>query len=147
MSNGSFHITVKAGERIYVNGAVMRFNCKVTVEFMNDVTFLLENHVMLPEQATSPLRQLYFAAQTILMEPSMADAACRVFRDTHALIRGGNHDEALSARLQTAHDLVMDNRVFEALKLIRALFAAEHAAPMPVRLAAPTIPANIEATL
>ncbi len=147
MSGASFHITVKAGERIYVNGAVMRFNCKVTVEFMNDVTFLLESHVMLPEQATSPLRQLYFAAQTILMEPSMADAACRVFRDTHALIRAGNHDEALSAQLQTAHDLVIDNRVFEALKLIRALFAAEHAALTPIRPVAPTIPANIEATL
>ena len=42
---------------------------KVSLEFLNDVTFLLESHVIQVEDTTTPLRQLYFIAQTMLMEP------------------------------------------------------------------------------
>ena len=65
----TLRISLKSGERIFVNGAVLRVDRKVAVEFLNDVTFLLENHVLQPEQATTPLRQLYFIAQMALINP------------------------------------------------------------------------------
>ena len=40
------NITLRAGERIYINGAVLRVDRKATLELMNDATFLLETHVM-----------------------------------------------------------------------------------------------------
>ena len=64
------HITLRAGERLFLNGAVIKADRKVCLELMNDATFLLEAHVMQPDKATSPLRQLYFIVQTMLMSPA-----------------------------------------------------------------------------
>lgn len=65
----TLRISLKSGEKIFINGAVLRVDRKVALEFLNDVTFLLENHVLQPDQATTPLRQLYFIAQMILINP------------------------------------------------------------------------------
>ena len=56
---GKLRISLKANEKIYINGAVVKVDRKTSIEFLNDVQFLLENHVMLPENASTPLRQLY----------------------------------------------------------------------------------------
>ncbi len=66
------NITLRAGERIYINGAVLRVDRKATLELMNDATFLLETHVMKAEDATTPLRQIYFVVQVMLMDPTSA---------------------------------------------------------------------------
>ena len=66
------NITLRAGERIYINGAVLRVDRKATLELMNDATFLLETHVMQAEEATTPLRQIYFVVQVMLMDPASA---------------------------------------------------------------------------
>ena len=71
----AMHISLRPGEKLYVNGAVLRVDRKVSVEFLNDVTFLLENHVILPEEANTPLRQLYFVVQTMLIEPARLPSA------------------------------------------------------------------------
>lgn len=65
-----FCINLKSGERIFINGAVLRVDRKVSIEFLNDVTFLLEAHVMQPEETTTPFRQLYFMIQTMVIDPS-----------------------------------------------------------------------------
>jgi flagellar protein FlbT len=70
MSSG-LKITLRAGERIFVNGGVLRVDRKVSIELLNDVIFLLEQHVMKPEETTTPLRQLYFMIQMMLMDPAL----------------------------------------------------------------------------
>ena len=40
------NITLRAGERFFINGAVIRIDRKASIELLNEVTFLLENHVM-----------------------------------------------------------------------------------------------------
>jgi len=74
------NITLRAGERLYINGAVIRVDRKATIELLNDVTFLLENHVMQADQANTPLRQIYFAVQVMLMDPSATTAATTLSR-------------------------------------------------------------------
>ena len=49
-------ISLKPNEKIYINGAVVKVDRKVSIEFLNDVQFLLENHVLQAEQASTPLR-------------------------------------------------------------------------------------------
>ena len=71
----TLRISLKPNEKIYINGAVVKVDRKVAIEFLNDVQFLMENHVLQPEQATTPLRQLYFIVQVILMTPGSADEA------------------------------------------------------------------------
>ncbi len=70
-------ISLKPNEKIYVNGAVIRTDRKVTLEFLNDVQFLLENHVLQPEDASTPLRQLYFIVQVMLMSSGRCGARAR----------------------------------------------------------------------
>ena len=79
-----FSISLKSGERIYINGAVVRVDRKVSIEFLNDVAFLLEAHVMQPDQTTTPFRQLYFIVQTMLMDPADTAAARQLFDSVHA---------------------------------------------------------------
>ena len=69
------NISLRRGERIFINGAVIRVDRKVCLELLNDATFLLEHHIIQPEEASSPLKKLYLAIQTILMAPSEGNTA------------------------------------------------------------------------
>ena len=126
-------ISLKAGERIYINGAVVRVDRKVTLELLNDVTFLLEGHVMQPEETTTPLRQLYFVLQSILIDPRNAEATRPLFWELHASTARSFDNEAIAGGLETVAELVRANRIFEALRATRGLFAleAEILAPPP----------------
>ncbi len=118
-------ISLRAGERIYVNGAVLRVDRKVTLELLNNVTFLLENHVLQPEQANTPLRQLYFTVQMMLIEPTKAAAAKSIFEELYTLLQSAFSDEAVLAGLDRVHRLVSAGRAFDALKTLRVLFSIE----------------------
>src|SRR5271165_5796995 len=69
------NITLRAGERLFINGAVIRIDRKATIELLNDVTFLIENHVMQAKDATTLTRQIYFAVQVMLIDPSATATA------------------------------------------------------------------------
>ncbi len=118
-------ISLKPGERIFLNGAVIRVDRKVTIELMNDVSFLLESHVLQVEDTTTPLRQLYFVVQTMLIEPTKAAQARRVFRDQLAGLMVTFSDESMVAALAQIGSLVDAERLFEALRVIRRLFLVE----------------------
>ncbi|MYZ46961.1 flagellar biosynthesis repressor FlbT [Propylenella binzhouense] len=120
-------ISLRPGEKIYVNGAVLRVDRKVSLELLNDVTFLLESHVLQPEQATTPLRQLYFVVQTILMEPGEALAARDMFRTLHGVLVGTFERQDVLAGLAAVERQVGAGRPFDALKSLRALFPIEDA--------------------
>jgi flagellar protein FlbT len=119
------HISLRAGERIYVNGAVLRVDRKVTMELLNDVAFLLENHVLHAEQATTPLRQIYFIVQTMLIEPPKAAEARQMFEQLYALLCTSFENAAVLAGLERVHECVSAGKLFEALKTIRVLFPIE----------------------
>jgi flagellar protein FlbT len=118
-------LTLRAGERIYINGAVVRVDRKVTLELLNEVTFLLESHVLQPEQTTTPLRQLYFALQTMLMEPAKVTENRRVFEGMYVSTYNSFANETVLDGLKSVAVLVGDNRLFEALRTIRMLFPIE----------------------
>jgi flagellar biosynthesis repressor protein FlbT len=118
-------ISLKPGERLFLNGAVIRVDRKVTVELMNDVQFLLEAHVLQAEHASTPLRQLYFMLQVMLMNPSGAPEAHRLFRQSLPLLLASFVNERILAGLKQVDRLVAESHVFEALKLIRSLYPLE----------------------
>jgi flagellar protein FlbT len=118
-------ISLKPHEKIYVNGAVIRVDRKVTFEFLNDVQFLLENHVLQPEDASTPLRQLYFIVQVMLMNPDGAGQAREMFRRSLQLLLNTFGNEEIRSALKDIDRLVGEDHVFEALKAIRALYKRE----------------------
>lgn len=118
-------ITLKANEKIYVNGAVIRTDRKVSLEFLNDVQFLLEGHVLQPEDATTPLRQLYFIIQIILMNPEGAADAREMLRRSLPLLLACFSDDQILSSLKHVDQLVAEGHVYEALKALRGLYALE----------------------
>jgi flagellar biosynthesis repressor protein FlbT len=119
------NISLRRGEKLYLNGAVIRADRKVCIELLNDVTFLLENHVMQAKDATSPLRQLYFVVQLMLMSPNDTTAALDMCRSMLASLNTAFPDPRILNGLAVAAKHVDDKRMFDALKTIRTLFPFE----------------------
>jgi len=142
--SSTLKITLRANEKLYINGAVIRADRKVSLEFLNDVQFLLEAHVLQPEQASTPLRQLYFIVQIMLMNPEGTENARRLFRDMLPALLETYSDAHILATLKHVDQLVAEDRPYEALKAIRGLYSVEariinprdEAAEMPLALVA-----------
>jgi flagellar biosynthesis repressor protein FlbT len=137
---GAIRISLRAGEKIFVNGAVLRVDRKVSLEFLNDVTFLLENHVLQPEDTTTPLKQLYFAGQIMLMNPAVTDEARPVFKNMLSMLLATFENGEILKQLKIIDELVCRDRVFEALKVIRALYPLEESILRDEESEAGTVP-------
>jgi len=118
-------ISLKANEKIYINGAVIKADRKVTIELLNETQFLLESHVIQPEQASTPLRQLYFILQVMLMNPGNADEARAMFRQSLPLLLQSFRNEHILSSLKYVDQLVSESHVYDALKTIRGLYSLE----------------------
>jgi flagellar biosynthesis repressor protein FlbT len=125
MTTSTLRITLRAGERIFVNGAVLKADRKVQLEFLNDVTFLLESHVMQEAQATTPLRQLYFIVQMMLIDPAGAETAREVFERTCPMLLAAFKNVEVRSGLHDIMDMIGRERPFDALKRLRGLFHVE----------------------
>jgi flagellar biosynthesis repressor protein FlbT len=121
------NITLRAGERFFINGAVIRIDRKATIELLNDVTFLLETHVMQAEAATTLTRQIYFAAQIMLMDPTAAATATALSDSLIGTALGAYRTPELIAGLRGVAQSLAKGRNFEALKALRSLFPLEDA--------------------
>lgn len=113
---------LKPGERIFINGAVLTTSSKVTLSLLNDAQFLLESHVLQVAEATTPMRQLYFVIQALLINPAEAPKAISAFHDLHALLLATYSDEEVKEALVEVRRLVEEGRMFEALKIVRNMF-------------------------
>ncbi|MDX8477632.1 flagellar biosynthesis repressor FlbT [Mesorhizobium sp. VK24D] len=121
-------ISLKPNEKIYINGAVIRVDRKVTIELMNDVQFLLEGHVMQAEQASTPLRQLYFIVQIMLINPLGASEARDMFRRSLPMLIASFDNPEICNGLKQIDRMVGEDHIYEALKAIRALYPLERQA-------------------
>src|SRR5271166_2693842 len=119
------NITLRAGERLFINGAVIRIDRKATIELLNDVTFLLENHVMQAKDATTLTRQIYFAVQIMLMDPTASATATPLASSLIETALGAYRTPELISGLRGVAQSLARGRNFEAMKALRALFALE----------------------
>jgi flagellar biosynthesis repressor protein FlbT len=135
----ALQIGLRAGERIYINGAVLRVDRKVRLELLNDATFLIGSHVMQLEEATTPMRQLYFLVQSLMMDPGVTASLRPTIEAMIAAAIKVADDAARVSTLIEIGRLVDEGSTFEALKAVRALVAegnraaATSAAVQPAR--------------
>ncbi|MHC5307647.1 flagellar biosynthesis repressor FlbT [Bartonella sp. LJL80] len=127
MTKKTMHLTLRPNEKIFLNGAVLRADRKVTLELLNDATFLLEAHVLQAEDTNTPLKQLYFAAQIMLIDPAAADQALHVFVELLGKLLRTFTDPDILEGLRECIYLTEQERIFEVLKVIRGLFDREAA--------------------
>lgn len=121
----SLRIFLRPGEKVFLNGAVLRADRKVSLEVLNDVSFLLESHVLQAHETTTPLRQLYFVVQAILISPADAADARNLYRQTHDLLAKTVTSAPMRLGLAAIDACMSDERTFEALKIIRQLYPIE----------------------
>lgn len=124
--SGTLKIYLKPRERIFINGAVIRADRKVALEFMNDVSFLLESHVIQEEEVTTPLRQLYFIVQSMLMEPQTHQTARSLYGNAYRRSLSTFRNRDILEGLVAVNLSVEANRTYDALKKLRCLFPLEH---------------------
>jgi len=122
---GNLKIHLKSNERIFVNGGLLKVDRKVAIEFLNDVVFLLEGHIIQQEQATSPLKQLYFIVQSMLMDPKAHALARQFYDQSHKMLISTFKNQDVLEGLVAAKQMIERDRPFDALKKIRALFPIE----------------------
>lgn len=126
------NLSLRRGEKLYLNGAVIRVDRKVSLELLNDATFLLEQHVMQPEEATTPLKRLYFVIQTMLISPTDIDAPLAMCRHMLSAFKETSHDFAILEGLTRVAREIEKGKNFEALRIVRGLFNAENDASLKV---------------
>ena len=125
------NITLRAGERLFINGAVIRTDRKATIELLNDATFLLETHVMQASDANTPLRQIYFVIQVMLMDPPSAKATSELALSLIEKALTAFESPEVKSGLRSVVDLIGRSRLFEAMKTIRSLYPLEHKEMLP----------------
>lgn len=123
----SMNLSLRPNEKIYINGAILKFDRKVCMELLNDANFLLESHIIQAEETTTPLRQLYFVVQTMLIDPKNASITRVMFERMLMSTAGIFEDEDVMRGLREVDLLVAEDRLFEALKRLRALYPTEFA--------------------
>ncbi|GJE11680.1 flagellar biosynthesis repressor FlbT [Methylobacterium longum] len=121
----SINLSLRGHERIFINGAVLRVDRKVTIELLNDATFLLEAHVLQAEQATTPIRQLYFIAQAMLIDPGSAGQVRVAYHEVDRAIVAQGADQDVASALATARSFLDAGRPFEVLRILRSLFQSD----------------------
>lgn len=118
-------IHLKKGEKLYLNGAVLQVDNKCSVQLLNNATFLLENHVMQPEAASTPFEQLYFVIQTILMDPENEASTRQMYWHLSDCLRVVLESPDLINGLNSVDELIKIQKYFDALKKVRGLFTIE----------------------
>ncbi|PVX30259.1 flagellar biosynthesis repressor FlbT [Sphingomonas pokkalii] len=126
-------ITLRDGEKAIVNGAVLRAVGRTQIAVENQVSILRGREVMRPEEATTPARQLYFAAMLAYIDPEGRDAHQNaVVQLIGVLIAAINTPEGRDICIRFAHDIAQGD-YYKALNIARELIAIEDA----LRSAAP----------
>ncbi len=118
-------IHLKKGEKVYVNGAVIRAGHRCSLEFLNNVTFLLDSHVMQAEKAETPFKQIYFVVQAMLIDPDNAQVICEIYWQLSGCLHSTLENAELVRGLESSDACIKNHRYFHALKIICGLFEAE----------------------
>ncbi|KZL17762.1 flagellum biosynthesis repressor protein FlbT [Pseudovibrio axinellae] len=116
---------LKAGEKIFINGAVLSFEQKTSVNLLNDASFLLEAYVMQPEDTKTPLRQLYFYIQSALIDPKAETDSLQRALLMMASIRKAVENSEILEGLETVEGKINQRRYFDSLRILKKLFSIE----------------------
>lgn len=121
-------ITLRDGEKAIVNGAVLRAVGRTQIAVENQVSILRGREVMQPEEATTPARQLYFAAMLAYIDPANRGQ----HQDDVVALIGGlvatlTAPEARAACIAFAHDMAIGD-YYKALTAARELIGFESVA-------------------
>lgn len=120
-------VRLRAGERLAINGAVIRNTGSRTaeIEVLNEATLLQERDIILPEQADTPVKTLYFLIQQMHLEPHRYEEHYRSFiqlsSDTFASAFGAGDKETGNVVMELV-GLIGERNHIAALRRLQKMF-------------------------
>jgi flagellar biosynthesis repressor protein FlbT len=115
-------IHLKRHEKLFINGAVIRLDHRGSIELLNDAQFLLEAHVMQQEDAKTPLQQVYFIVQSMLMDPNNVPYVMELFRAFATRLKMNSKTIKYTSFIEGIEKQVEEHDFFGALKVLRRSF-------------------------
>lgn len=124
----TLRISLKDGEKVVVNGAVLRAIGRTDIAVESSASVLRAREIMDPAEATTPARQLYFHTMMAYIDPEQGEAhqdrIVAALRQVSTLLPG---EDGRAAALDFARH-VATMRYYRALADCRALIRLEDAA-------------------
>lgn len=121
----TLRISLRDGEKMIVNGAVLRSVGRTDLVVENHAALLRGREVMKPEEANTPARRLYFACMMAYIDESELDHwRHQVISLLGDLMGALEHEEAKAACARFAHRVALED-YYRALAECRSLIAYE----------------------
>ena len=131
-------IHLKRNEKLFINGAVIRLDRRGSIELMNDAQFLMENHILQQEDAKTPLQQVYFIVQTMLMDPANSHLTKYLLDSYSDVLLRFNFSSEYNELIGTIKKMVEGANYYGALKVLRQSFHLDKSTSAVL----PEVPAN-----
>lgn len=121
----SLRISLRDGEKMVINGAVLRAVGRTDLIVENHAAILRGREVMAPEEADSPARQLYFTCMMAYIHPEeLTTYQGRMLDQLRDLIEALEAEDAKAACISFAHR-VAKRDYYRALSDCRTLIQYE----------------------
>ncbi|MDR6853498.1 flagellar protein FlbT [Sphingomonas sp. BE123] len=128
-------ISLRDGEALIINGALLRAKGRTELVIENKVALLRGREIMAPEEATTTARRLYLATMMAYLGDSPEEHKNQVIDQLTLLIPTMTSDEGRAACVRFAR-LVAEGNYYRGLGACRTLIEFEDAATAPADEAA-----------
>ena len=121
-------LTLKPGEKLVINGAVIQnSDRRTTLVIQNKASILREKDILLPDEANTPMRRIYFAIMMLYLEEKGArDFYDEFVQRMSEFMNAISNPDAVAqcvAIIQSVHD----RQYYKALMACRKLYPFEEA--------------------
>jgi flagellar protein FlbT len=122
----TLRISLRDGEKVVINGAVIRASGRTDLAVESKVTILRGREIMSPAEATTPARKLYFHTMMAYLDPDRITEHHRqvvaALQSVSRLVPGEDGRAAIASFAQRA----AANEYYRALGDCRSLMRLEH---------------------
>ena len=119
-------ITLKPGEKFVINGAVVvNGDRRTSLLIQNKVSILREKDVMLPEEAETPTKRIYFPVMMMYLEEGQADRYYTEFVTRVTEFMNAISDPDALTRCMSIIEDVHGKRYYQALMMCKKLLPFE----------------------
>jgi flagellar biosynthesis repressor protein FlbT len=117
----SLKFRIPAGEKIIVNGAVITNTSSKAMHFSleNDASIMRERDIMLPDQVTSPLQNVYMQVQMMYIEPENHEHHYKAFQEAAQIAFLSTDDIPIRDIVFEVVGLVGERNFYNGLKLLQ----------------------------
>lgn len=119
-------LTLKPGEKFVINGAVVQnADRRATLVIQNKASILRERDIMLPDQANTPMRRIYFAIMMLYLDEKGSKDAQEEFVRRMTEFMNAISDPDAVAQCVNIIQCVHDKQYYKALTACRKLYPFE----------------------